>query len=246
MISVCMATYNGEDFIKEQLNSILIQLSLDDEIIISDDGSTDNTLNLINSFSDQRIKLLKNPYGSGVQNNFSNALKATNGEIIFLCDQDDIWDPDKVSIMIEYLKKYDLVCSDAIMINEAGESLNKSFFEIISPKKTFFGNVMRNSFLGCCMAFNKNVLEVALPFPKNNKTLGLTNGHDWWLGLVGLLFFKTKHIPEKLTFYRRHGKNDSTTSEKSKNSFYVKILLRINIIKQIVRLFFQKNRIVDQ
>lgn len=95
MISVCMATYNGEEYIKEQLESILCQLGEMDEIIISDDGSTDNTLNIIESYNDSRIKIHINTGKHGFVYNFENALQKAKGEYIFLSDQDDIWLPEK-------------------------------------------------------------------------------------------------------------------------------------------------------
>ena len=101
MISVCMATYNGENFIKEQIDSILPQLSDDDEIVISDDGSTDKTVDIIENYGDSRIKLLKyNSFRSTIYN-LENALKDSKGDVIFLCDQDDKWNEDKVNICLE-------------------------------------------------------------------------------------------------------------------------------------------------
>lgn len=106
MISVCMATYNGGRFIKEQIDSILPQLSQYDELIVSDDGSTDRTLEIIASYKDERIKVFHhqktgNKYYPTLKvcystNNFENALKQAKGDYIFLCDQDDIWEKNKV------------------------------------------------------------------------------------------------------------------------------------------------------
>ena len=94
-ISVCIATYNGGAFIKDQIYSILLQLSQNDEIIISDDGSRDSTLNILFSFNDSRIKIYKNGGKHGVVSNFENAIKHATGDYIFLCDQDDVWMPGK-------------------------------------------------------------------------------------------------------------------------------------------------------
>ncbi|EXY58193.1 glycosyltransferase, partial [Bacteroides fragilis] len=98
LISVCIATYNGEKFIVEQLKTILSQLTDFDEIIISDDHSSDCTLSLIRSFRDPRIKIYLNENDKGYTSNFENALKKATGEIIFIADQDDIWKKDKVDI----------------------------------------------------------------------------------------------------------------------------------------------------
>ena len=116
MISVCIATYNGEKYIMDQVSSILPQLSEEDEIIVSDDGSSDKTLEILDSFSDSRIKVFThikeaNPFFKGAKSiyatsNFENALSKCNGDIIFLSDQDDVWYPDKVKTCLDLMNKY--------------------------------------------------------------------------------------------------------------------------------------------
>jgi len=118
MISVCMATFNGEKYIKEQINSILIQLDYKDELIISDDGSTDKTMEIIHKFDDKRIKLFENKNMHGYAHNFENALKQATGDYIFFSDQDDVWLPNKVEIMLPHLKADNFVISDAYVTNE--------------------------------------------------------------------------------------------------------------------------------
>src|SRR5579871_1607034 len=109
MISVCMATYNGERYILKQLQSIISQLSENDEIVISDDSSTDNTINIIKSFNDSRIRLYENnKFGSPIFN-LENALKHAKNDFIFLSDQDDLWESNKVKTLVEKLNQYDLV-----------------------------------------------------------------------------------------------------------------------------------------
>src|SRR5688500_13094934 len=97
MVSVCMATKNGATFIKEQLDSILPQLATDDEIIISDDCSGDDTLTVIRAFQDPRIRLLESSSEKGITRNFESSLNASKGDYIFLADQDDVWLPGKVN-----------------------------------------------------------------------------------------------------------------------------------------------------
>ncbi|MCG2791916.1 MAG: glycosyltransferase, partial [Weeksellaceae bacterium] len=107
MISVCLATYNGEKYLEAQIKSILKQLSVDDELIISDDRSTDNTISVINKFDDNRIKIFINKNKNGVAHNFENALLKATGDYIFLSDQDDIWADNKVDVLLKELKEYD-------------------------------------------------------------------------------------------------------------------------------------------
>ena len=178
MISVCMATYNGERFIKEQIDSILPQLSENDELIISDDGSTDRTLEIIASYEDRRIKVLhhkKNPKLPKVKHgrnfyyateNFGNALKEASGDYIFLSDQDDVWMPNKVKICIEKIKNADLVMHNLSLFSD---DINKSFilYKTNPIPKLWWKNLIQMNFWGCCMAFKKSVLDFSIPFPRN-------------------------------------------------------------------------------
>ena len=127
MISVCMATYNGGKFIREQLESILSQLpSADAEVVIADDGSTDDTLAVVNSFGDSRIRVLNVEKQLGVIYNYERALQASKGEIIFLADQDDIWLPEKVTKVLATLNDADLVTHDAWMLRPSESSWTRS------------------------------------------------------------------------------------------------------------------------
>ena len=200
-ISVCLATYNGEAYIQQQLTSILTQLNQEDEVIISDDHSTDDTLTVIASFQDNRIKIFSNPNKSGAVTNFENALKQATGEIIFLADQDDVWLPDKVKIQVALLEKNDLVLSDAIVVDELGNVQHPSFFKMNYSGKGLIRNWVNNSYMGCCMAFNRKVLTHVLPFPEKIAM------HDSWIGLNASLIGKSYFLNTPLIHYRRHGKN---------------------------------------
>lgn len=205
MISVCLAAYNGEKYIKEQLESILGQLQEQDELVVSDDGSTDATLDIIRDLGDERIKVV----ASNAHNltlNFENALKHAKGDCIFLSDQDDVWLPNKVAVMLEELKEVDMVVSDAIVVDEAKERLLDSFFSVRNSRAGYWKNLAASTYLGCCMAFRKEVLTYALPFPT-----GIVM-HDIWLGLCAELMGTTKFIKTPLMLYRRHGANVSSTT----------------------------------
>lgn len=227
-ISVCMATYNGERFIKEQLDSILHQLSKEDEIIISDDSSTDKTIEIIKSFNDKRILLYENQKFKSPIFNFENSIMHSTGDYIFLSDQDDVWMPNKVEMIKDFLVNHDLVVSDANIIDSEGNIINNSFYLLNNSKNGLIKNVIKNSYLGCTMAFNRKILKKALPFPKDIPM------HDWWIGLIGELYGKTIFIKDPLISYRRHGENASPTSEKSTYSFLKKILFRIIILKNLI------------
>lgn len=224
-ISVCMATFNGEKFIREQVMSILPQLGEDDEIIVSDDGSSDETINILNSFQDRRIKIIVNKGRHGVVPNFENALKYSSGDYIFLSDQDDVWKTNKVEVILKQLRQYDLVVHDAEMIDGEGRSLGKTYYSTMHHKKDFISNLWRTRWLGCCMAFRREVLEMCLPFPST------IVAHDYWIGMLGMLKFRYCFIDDILICYRRHGNNTSPSGEKSANSLFYKLVTkRMNML----------------
>lgn len=128
MNSVCMASFNGERYIKEQIDSILLQIGEDDELIISDDGSTDQTVDVICSYRDDRIKFVRNVNRHGCIGNFENALRVASGDFIFLADQDDIWLSDKYTKMCTLLEQYDLVVSDSVVVDSNLNVIEPSFF----------------------------------------------------------------------------------------------------------------------
>jgi glycosyltransferase involved in cell wall biosynthesis len=233
MISVCIATYNGEKYIKEQLFSILEQLGKDDEIIISDDCSTDNTIGIIEKLSDSRIKLFFNKE-KGYTSNFENALKQVTGDIVFISDQDDIWNPNKVRVCLEELKSVDLIVSDCQLINSTNEIISDSYFELRGVKKSSWGNLIKFSYLGCCLAFRSEILKKALPFPSNRQFCT----HDNWLFLVGSFLFKHKVLDDKLIYYRRHDGNVSTGGLISATSRWFKIKYRIYLCFFLIKRSF--------
>jgi glycosyltransferase involved in cell wall biosynthesis len=227
-ISVCIATYNGEKYIKEQLDSILPQLPNDAEVIISDDSSTDNTVQIIESFNDSRIHVWPNQKFRSPIFNFENALKHSHGDYIFLSDQDDVWMPDRIKKMLPLLNEFDLVVSDCKVVNDNQEVLMESFFERVKARKGFLRNlIQRSSYIGCCMAFKRKVLEKALPFPKNIPM------HDFWIAMLAEILFKIKFIHEPLVLYRRHASNSSFTASESMNPIYKKIMFRLNTLHSL-------------
>lgn len=225
--SICMATYNGEKFILPQITSILSQLSEEDEIIISDDGSTDNTVSIIQGINDSRIKLIYNKGNHGFISNFENALNKATGKYIFLSDQDDIWEHGKLEMCIQQLQKYKLVVHDALLIDQNNKYLGKNYFETLHQHSNFLYNLYKTRFLGCCMAFKAEILQECLPFPKK------IVGHDYWIGMYTLFKYpqETYFFNKPLIKYRRHGNNVSSSSEKSNNSFFFKLITkRYNIL----------------
>lgn len=205
-VSVCMATYNGERYIEDQLNSILVQLSPTDEVIIVDDASRDRTLEIINEMGDDRVRLIRHDVNRGVLASFERAIRSATGQIIFLSDQDDLWESNKVS---EFLKAFldhpeaAVVISDATLINERDEVIAISKFATRPFRPGLIANLFHSRFIGCLMAFRSTLLPRILPFPG-----GLDVLHDIWIGTNNSVSGGgTWYIEKPLTLYRRHGGN---------------------------------------
>jgi glycosyltransferase involved in cell wall biosynthesis len=222
-----MASKNGALFIKEQLDSILPQLVAEDEIVISDDFSSDETLRIIRSFRDPRIRVLENTAERGVSKNFEDSLATCRGEYIFLADQDDVWLPGKIQKMKDALREYDLVMSDCQVVDYSLRLRESSFYDLNKSGKGFVKNLIRNSYMGCCMAFTKKLKLRALPFPADIPI------HDFWIGLIGELYFKVHFMPDILVLHRRHGSNASTSGEASRQAIPEKLANRFRLVKNL-------------
>ncbi len=238
MNSICIATYNGEKYIEEQLHSILSQISEDDEVIISDDSSTDRTLELIESIADPRIKIYHADYHH-FKWNFENALRHAGGEIIFLSDQDDVWIEGKYRACLEALKEYDLVCTNSIVVDSELRPLIPDFFKYYHSGKGIIKNSLKNTYFGACLAFKKRVKEAALPFPKTMEI-----GHDIWIGLVAESIGKVKFIDTPYLLYRRHANALTNVlnnlSNRSSRPFITKVTSRFIVLYNILKFNINK------
>ena len=232
-VSVAMASYNGEKYIREQIETILENLDDDDELVISDDGSSDRTIEIIKSFNDKRIKLLNGPK-KGLKKNFENAIKNTTGNVVFLSDQDDIWMPNKVNKVLEVFKKgnYILIQHDAIVVDENDNVIIDSFAEHRKVKTGIIKNLIKNSYHGCCIAFREKLKEKILPIP-NNIYL-----HDQWIGMIAELEGKTYFLNEKLMKYRRHSENNSSFKHLPLKKMFMN---RVNYAKELIK--YKKDKV---
>ena len=235
-----MATYNGEPYIAEQLRSILMQLGENDEVIVADDNSTDNTCQIIEDFNDKRIKLY-HTYFRSCKWNFQYALEQAHGDIIFLSDQDDVWLENKVEKCVQALQIADLVVTDSKLTDEKLEVINSSFFTIYHSGKGIIKNSMNNTYYGSCMAFHTDLLKDALPLPKTDEI-----GHDIWLGLVAeLTGRKVIFLDEALMLYRRHDGTRTETTDiwhRSKRSIWIKVWSRIVVLYYIIKFKYHHAR----
>ena len=232
MISVCIATYNGEKFIKEQLDSILDQLSDGDEIIISDDSSTDTTIDIIKKYLDKRIIIIDNQKFHSPVYNFENAIKHAKGDYIFLADQDDVWLPHKIENLLPHLVENDLVLSNATVVDASLNIIKDSFYKG-NPIKDFISNLLFNPYTGCMLAVNRRALKYMLPFPTKIAM------HDIWIGLCCEIFGKVCFFDENLILYRRHGANLSAASETSVFPYVYRINYRMIVLKEIIKRYIK-------
>lgn len=243
MNSVCVATYNGEKYIEEQLRSILVQLRPDDEIIVSDDGSTDRTCTIVESLADPRIRLLHHN-GHDFKQNFIFALQHAQGEYIFLSDQDDVWLDGKYERCIKELEKVDLVCTNSKLTDENLNVVHTNFFSMYHSQKGILKNILVSSYYGSCMAFRRKVLDYALPMPSSPNIY-----HDIWLGLVAEVIGQVKFIQEPYLLYRRHGDTMTQTTniwKRSKRPPWEKVAYRMELLWCIGKLWVQYRCKVDK
>ena len=205
MISVCIATYNGEKFIKVQLDSILSQLDTEDEVIIVDDASKDNTVKIINSINDFRLKIFQNNFNLGFVKTFEKAIKMSSGDIIFFSDQDDYWLDNRVEIMSKALtesKKYLIISQfttsqlQGILQNSIANDINLTrYFTLTS---IFFGGSL---YFGSTMCIDRRLLNYILPFRFYVKA------HDLHIAIIAILLNKCHVIEDVLTIRTLTGLN---------------------------------------
>lgn len=205
-VSIAMATYNGEKYLGEQLLSLALQLRLPDELVISDDFSTDGTLGVIEEFKNSapfEVKVLANSTRVGCVGNFSKALSRCSGDLVFLCDQDDFWLSNKIQAMeVEAIEQPGIsvfVC-DKLIVDASLNSMGIS--KIQSLVRHSFGT--EHLIPACSTAIRKEFLELVLPFPED------TLGFDLWIHKLGILLNTRSVVPEILQLYRRHEYNLSS------------------------------------
>ena len=215
-ISIVMTTYNGEKYVLQQLESLCQQIKRPDEVIIRDDLSTDNTVQIVNDFIETHNLegwfIIRNEHNLGWRNNFFEAAKLATGDIIFFSDQDDIWMDDKLSIMSAAMKEKHMgaLYAEKDIIDLNGDP-NPSRME----KRSFSGKISRIPFskafytmktLGCCMCVSREILDkyISLNFPEG--------GHDSQCGRLALLYSSLWHLERPVINYRIHPKNTSGIS----------------------------------
>jgi glycosyltransferase involved in cell wall biosynthesis len=210
-VSVCMATWNGAKFLPEQLDTLIPQLTFGDEVVVVDDGSSDETMEILKRAADESkaavIRIHQNERRLGPIWTFERALSLASGDILLLCDQDDRWLPGKVERICRAFAEdvaTTLVMSDAQVIDGTGSVIAPSWRALRPFRRTLLPNVVKNTFHGCIMAFRQSSMEYCLPIPPR------APHHDQWIGVLHTVFGKIAYIDEPLIQYRRHGGNNQT------------------------------------
>jgi glycosyltransferase involved in cell wall biosynthesis len=201
LVSIAIATYNGEQYLYQQLQSILEQTYKPIEIIISDDDSTDSSIKIIQKFQETypNIHFYKNEKGKGIKKNFENALHYCTGKFIALCDQDDFWMPDKIKWMVAGIGPHSLIYHNSLLVDENGQSLHKT---IADKMNCYSGDnpevfLLHNCVSGHATLFRRELLAIALPFPE-------ARYHDWWLAFIAASNDGVIYLPQTLVHYRQH------------------------------------------
>lgn len=237
LIDVLLATYNGEKYLKEQIDSILKQTYQNIQLIISDDGSKDHTREILKEYEekDNRVKVYYQNENLGCIRNFEFLLKQVKSPIYMLSDQDDIWKPEKIEKTYEKLieEKADLVFGDLEVVDDELKTMYPSFndFMKLSRKIRKFKNTAQLNYLyncvtGCTILSKKKWIEKILPLPVQSKYVL----HDHWIGLMISLKGKLAYMPEKYIRYRQHEDNEVGTE---------KISHKFNKLEQVRELFIQ-------
>ena len=236
-VSVALASYNGARFIEEQLRSLAAQTLLPDELIVTDDGSEDQTVDIVLDFARTApfdVKIFRNPKQLGYGHNFGNALARCKGEIIFLCDQDDFWFPQKIKTIIDLSRA----------MPDKQLFMNNSIITDIFLQPTVFTKLdqavasghLRDSFAqGCCMAIRRQLLEVCQPMPIRVLL------HDVWISHISEAFSAKHVIDEPLQYYRRHDKNASQSLSSS-----LKKISWIDIVSKRVEFYWAAIKILSK
>ncbi|MDB6008703.1 MAG: putative glycosyltransferase [Gammaproteobacteria bacterium] len=229
MRSVVLAAYQGEQFIGEQLDSILPQLAPDDEIVVSDDASTDGTLTVIAQRRDPRIRILANDTRVGYVANFQRAIDASRGDSIFFSDQDDVWLPNKVATLDVAMQSSGCVASDAIVVDDRCQVLHRSWFEWRGARGfSRLSIYLKPPIIGATLACRRKYLEGLLPFPAGVP-------HDFWLTFNAVFDGELGVTRTPLILYRRHPNVLSVTATQQRRSLSTIVAERVRLIGAMLR-----------
>lgn len=217
MVDILLATFNGELFIEEQIQSILKQTFNDWILIVRDDGSSDRTREIIFRYSlkypDKIINIQDGLPSGSAKNNFLSLLKHSKNKYVMFCDQDDIWLPNKIELCLKAMQTEEqhypsspiLIHSDLTVVNENGAIICASLYEMQNIKMSYFNRIERllvqNAITGCTMMINRALADMLSTIP-NDAIM-----HDWWIALHAIIFGKIVYLKDSQILYRQHVSN---------------------------------------
>ncbi|HEK20317.1 glycosyltransferase family 2 protein [Mucilaginibacter sp.] len=239
LISVALCTYNGEKYIEAQLNSLIHQTYKNLEIIIVDDGSTDDTARLIQQMAanDGRIKFYRNEQNLGFNQNFQKAIGLTTGEYIAICDQDDIWAENKIEILHQHIGDNWLIFSNSSCIDEQDKTLEWNILRDFNfGSRNYKSILLHNWVTGHTSLFKREFLDYLLPIPPDGY-------YDWWMGFVALYHNKITYLDQVLTRYRIH--SASVTQQEQNITEKAYKLKWLEIVLTMVNNFRQYKNLAD-
>ncbi|MGL4653517.1 glycosyltransferase family 2 protein [Cetobacterium sp.] len=244
-VEILMATYNGENYIEEQIESLFNQTYQNWNLVIRDDGSKDKTLEIIQKYENEypnKIKLLKdNKGGLRAKDNFFELLRNSKENYVMFCDQDDIWLPNKIEITLDKMLEIEngptLIHTDLKVVDKTLNIISNSFwkFQNIDPnRKSHNYLIVQNNITGCTVMINRELADLSVgDFP---------NGimHDWIIGIIASLKGRIEYLTEPTILYRQHGKNDVGAQE-----YYSSMLKKIKKSKEIKKNMYKVNNQLD-
>ncbi|SES16312.1 glycosyltransferase [Pedobacter rhizosphaerae] len=248
LISIALCTYNGSRFVEEQLISIINQTYRNIEIIVVDDGSKDETVEvvrtLMNSFP--QIKLFENESNLGFNKNFQRAIELATGAYIAISDQDDIWELNKLELLFNHIGDKWLIFSNSAYINEENEHIDKM---LLDPSfhlgdRDFRSLLFYNFVTGHTTLFDRKLISYALPIPQ----LGY---YDWWMGFVALYHHKITYLNKCLTLHRIHTnsvmqKEELNNAKNLKEARYSEIANNLSTLKEYKGLSKKDRRLISR
>ncbi len=226
LVSIAMTTYNGEKYLREQLDSIFNQTYANIEIIVCDDKSSDETVRILQEYAEKfRLQYYVNEKNLGYVKNFEKAISLCQGDYIALADQDDVWLSDKIELLLKNINNNLLIHSDCSLIDENSNLLAREWKGKILSHNNFNDFLYSNVVTGCTVMFSKKLLNDILPFPD-----GLVY-HDWYLAILAAKANKICYIPNKLIKYRQHPNQDTGAIAPNK---YLSLIL--NPLKRLLNI----------
>ena len=217
-VAIVMATYNGEKYVVEQIDSILSSNYQDFELFIYDDGSSDSTISIIKSYELQnpsKVHLFQNEKNLGLVRNFLEALSKTTMDYVMFCDQDDVWQGNKIGLTLKRMRNMEAqygkdkpfaVFTDATIVDQELQEMYPSFFESnhLNPSNTDLPHLlMENKLIGCTVMVNAALRKIL----QSNRLPQSAKYHDWWVALIASSFGKIGYVNESTLLYRQHGGN---------------------------------------